>query len=84
MGIKPMYYIYVFKWLGSRIVAMMKEREKALRQIGMGGKWELTDSNGKKRSTEDFQGKWCMIYFGFTHCPGELLLLALLLIVSLS
>lgn len=67
--------------MGFCIAAMLKEREKALKRIGMGGKWELTDSNGKLRSTEDFQGKWCMIYFGFTHCPGELLLL---LIVSLS
>lgn len=48
----------------------MRERQKALKQAGIGGKWSLSDPNGVKRSTDDFKGKWCMIYFGFTHCPG--------------
>lgn len=52
------------------LLALMRERQKALKQAGIGGKWELFDSNGVKRTTDDFKGKWCMIYFGFTHCPG--------------
>lgn len=48
---------------------MLKEREKALKKAGIGGKWELIDASGNKRTTDDFKGKWCMIYFGFTHCP---------------
>lgn len=50
---------------------MMKEREKALKKLGMGGEWKLIDGNGNKRSSEEFKGKWSIIYFGFTHCPGN-------------
>lgn len=50
--------------------AMMRQREKAIKQTGIGGKWTLTDPKGEERSSDDFKGKWCMIYFGFTHCPG--------------
>jgi len=52
-----------------------QEKEQAMRrqkQVGkplLGGPWELTDHNGKRRSNEDFYGQWILLYFGFTNCP---------------
>ncbi|KAK3607501.1 hypothetical protein CHS0354_031122 [Potamilus streckersoni] len=46
-----------------------QERNKTLKEIGMGGSWTLVDHNGNMKTSEDLQGQWLLIYFGFTHCP---------------
>lgn len=35
----------------------------------IGGDFSLTDQDGKKRTWKEFDGKYRIVYFGYTNCP---------------
>lgn len=44
------------------------DQEQAIRAT-IGGPFTLTDGTGKRVTDKDFQGKYMLIYFGYTFCP---------------
>jgi protein SCO1 len=38
-------------------------------KASVGGPFELTDHNGRRRTDTDFRGKLVVLYFGYTSCP---------------
>jgi len=57
-----------FQWNMDRNQSKMKVVSSA-GKLKLGGPWKLIDTDGKEVSSDDYKGKYTLIYFGFTHCP---------------
>lgn len=60
------YFVYLKNLRHEKIE---REKTRTYGKAAIGGSWELVDADGKLRKSEEFSGKWQLIYFGFTHCP---------------
>ena len=49
--------------------AQLPLSEAPLAGATIGGDFLLTDQDGQKRSFKEFDGKYRMVYFGYTNCP---------------
>ena len=59
-----------YRWVKAKKDAIRDANRKG--EIGkskIGGTFDLIDQYGNPKKSEDYYGKWVLLYFGFTHCP---------------
>jgi protein SCO1/2 len=59
---------------GGSLVVMQRMAERAgggtaSGTVSIGGPFTLVEGSGKTVTEQDFQGKWLLVFFGYTHCP---------------
>lgn len=60
------YFIYLKKLKQEKIE---QEKTRSYGKAAISGSFELVDTTGKLRTSEEFHGRWMLVYFGFTNCP---------------
>uniref|UniRef100_A0A6G1SLE6 Protein SCO1, mitochondrial n=1 Tax=Aceria tosichella TaxID=561515 RepID=A0A6G1SLE6_9ACAR len=60
------YFLYLKRLKQEKIE---REKTRTYGKAAIGGSFELVDTTGKLRNSDEFRGNWLLIYFGFTHCP---------------
>jgi protein SCO1/2 len=57
-------------YLGDRFLTSDAERTgRQDRASAVGGPFALTDATGAIRRSEEFRGRYMLVFFGYTHCP---------------
>jgi protein SCO1/2 len=56
-------------WLGRIMVSPYVGEAAPARTQSVSRDFSMTDTSGRKVSLEGFQGKWLVLFFGFTSCP---------------
>ncbi|KAF2177041.1 mitochondrial metallochaperone Sco1 [Zopfia rhizophila CBS 207.26] len=60
------YFTYEKERVARKRIA---EQTKGMGKPKVGGPFDLIDQDGQQFTHEDMQGKYALVYFGFTHCP---------------
>ena len=57
--------------LGIVLSALLTSAQAEERSLLLSGPLVLTDAEGKTATSDDFPGKWLLIYFGYSHCADQ-------------
>jgi protein SCO1/2 len=68
---RPRIFLFLLLLLGLGVGACSKPPAEPAPLAGarIGGPFTLTDQNGRKVSNSDFDGRYRLVYFGFSYCP---------------
>lgn len=72
LGVISLFFLFLAGIVLSKYLKVAVVQDKPaieVEPIHIGGPFELTDTQGKIRTPAEFQGKYMIVYFGYTYCP---------------